>query len=119
MNYIPFLSTLIVIAFTIAVYLRYRRRKRFYLLLWTFGLLLYGIGTLSEVIMSYSFSVAVLKIWYLAGAMYTAAWLGQGTIHLLVRRRNVAQILTGVLTVLSLVALVLIIMAPITDAAAG
>lgn len=119
MNYIPFLSTLVVFAFTVAVYVRYRRRKRFYLLLWTFGLLLYGVGTLSEVIMSYSFSAPVLKIWYLAGAMYTAAWLGQGTIHLLVKKRNVASILTGVLTVLSLVALALIIMAPITDAAAG
>jgi len=51
--------------------------------------------------------------------MYTAAWLGQGTIHLLVKKRNVASVLTGVLTVLSLAALVLIIMAPITDAAAG
>lgn len=119
MNYIPFLSTLVVFAFTIAVYLRYRRRKHIYLLLWTFGLLLYGVGTLSEVIMSYSFSAPVLKIWYLAGAMYTAAWLGQGTIHLLVRKRNVAPILTGILALLSLAALALIIMAPITDAAAG
>jgi hypothetical protein len=119
MNYIPFLSTLIVIAFTIAVYMRYRRRKRTYLLLWTFGLLLYGVGTLSEVIMSFTYSDLMLKIWYLAGAMFTAAWLGQGTIHLLVRRRNVAPVLTGVLTVLSLVALGLIIFTPITEAAAS
>ena len=119
MNYIPFLATLIAFAFTIAVYLRYRRSKRFYLLLWSFGLFLYGLGTLSEVIMSFTFSGVILKIWYLAGAMYTAAWLGQGTIHLLMRRRNVAPILTGILTVLSLVALGLIIFTPITAAAAS
>lgn len=119
MNYIPFLATLIAFAFTVAVYIRYRRRKRTYLLLWTIGLLLYGLGTLSEVIMGFTFSEIVLKVWYLAGAMYTAAWLGQGTIHLLVRKRNVALILTGILTVASLIALGLIITSPITAAAAS
>lgn len=119
MNYIPLLATLVAFAFTIAVFIRYRQRKRFYLLLWTFGLFLYGLGTLSEVIMGFTFSEAVLKIWYLAGAMYTAAWLGQGTIHLLVRKRNVAPVLTVVLTILSLAALGLIIIAPLTAAEAS
>ena len=119
MNYIPFLATLIAFAFTAAVYARYRRRKSTYLLLWTIGLFLYGLGTLSEVIMGFTFSVIVLKVWYLAGAMYTAAWLGQGTIHLLVRKRNVALILTGILTVVSLIALGLIITTPITAEAAS
>jgi hypothetical protein len=69
--------------------------------------------------MSFTYSDLILKIWYLSGAMYTAAWLGQGTIHLLVRKRNVAPILTGFLTLLSLVALGLIIFTPITAAAAS
>jgi hypothetical protein len=117
MNYIPFFATLITFAFTVAVYIRYRNRKRTYLLLWTIGLFLYGLGTLSEVIMGFTFSEIVLKVWYLSGAMLTAAWLGQGTIHLLVRRGNVASVLTGILTVVSLVALGLIILSPITAAA--
>jgi hypothetical protein len=82
MNFIPVLSTLVSFAFTIAVFDRYRRKGGIHLLLWAIGLLLYGLGTLSEVILAVTFNELVLKIWYLTGAMLTAAWLGQGSIQL-------------------------------------
>ena len=119
MNVIPMLSTILTFGFTIAVYKRYLQKKRTQLLIWTFGLFLYGLGTLSEVIMSITFSELVLRIWYLTGAMLTAAWLGQGTVHLLVRKRGVARTLTVVLSLLSFLVLGLIVMAPITSAAAS
>jgi len=119
MNVIPILSTILTFIFTIAVFNRYRQKKRTHLLIWTFGLLLYGLGTLSEVVMSLTFSELVLRLWYLTGAMLTAAWLGQGTIHLLVRKRGVARTLTVGLSLLSLVAMGLIVMAPITSAVAS
>jgi hypothetical protein len=59
-----------------------------------------------------------LKIWYLSGAMLTAAWLGQGTIFLLVRKRGVAQTFAIILALVSLVAFILVMAAPITSAAA-
>jgi hypothetical protein len=51
--------------------------------------------------------------------MLTAAWLGQGTVFLLVRKRGVAPALTAVLAVLSLIALALVLFAPLTPAVAG
>jgi hypothetical protein len=119
MHYIPFLSTLVTFAFAAAVFVRYLRRRGPHLLVWTIGLVFYGIGTLSEVILGFTFSGLVLKLWYLSGAMLTAAWLGQGTVHLLVRRRGVALTLTLILAAVSLLAATLILSAPLTPAVAS
>ena len=112
MTYIPYLSTLVTFAFTAAVYNRYRQRGGTHLLLWALGLLFYGLGTLSEVILSLTFNAFVLKIWYLTGAMLTAAWLGMGTVHLLVRKGKVAQVTTWILAAVSLLAFLLVLTAP-------
>lgn len=117
MNILPYLSTIVTFAFTIAVFNRYRQRGGAYLLLWAIGLFLYGLGTLSEVVLGWTFSAPVLKLWYLTGAMLTAAWLGMGTVHLLVRRGSTAQILTGILIAVSLLAAVLVFAAPVTAGA--
>jgi hypothetical protein len=117
MNFLPYLSTIVTFAFAIAVFSRYRRRGGMHLLLWGVGLLLYGIGTLCEVILGSTFSVFVLKIWYLTGAMLTAAWLGMGTVHLLIRRGNTAMILTWVLLGVSVLAFMLVMFAPVTSTA--
>jgi hypothetical protein len=119
MNYLPFLSTLVTFAFAAAVFRRYLVKHGLYLLLWSIGLVLFGIGTLSEVILGLTFSGLVLKLWYLSGAMLTAAWLGQGTVHLLIRKRGVAMIMTAVLVAVSLLAVVLVLSAPLTSAAAS
>jgi hypothetical protein len=112
MNYLPYLSTIVTFAFTAAVFNRYRQRGGVYLLLWSFGLLLYGLGTLSEVILGLTFSMMMLKLWYLTGAMLTAAWLGMGTVHLLFRKGNPARILTWILGAVSVLAFVLVFAAP-------
>jgi hypothetical protein len=119
MHYIPFLSTLVTFAFAAAVFRRYLLKHGPHLLLWSIGLFWFGIGTLSEVILGLTFNGLVLKLWYLSGAMLTAAWLGQGTIHLLVRKRGVAWTLTGILTIISLLAAALVMTAPLTSAAAS
>ncbi|MCH7587530.1 MAG: hypothetical protein IIC78_05790 [Chloroflexi bacterium] len=119
MNIISLLSSILAAAFAIAVFNRYRHSRRLFLLLWAFGLFLYGLGTLTEVLSSLTFNTLILKIWYLSGAMLTAAWLGQGTIQLLVRKRKVASVLLGGLIILSTVSLVLVALAPTTSAAAG
>lgn len=116
MHYISIFSTLVAFVFAVAVFNRYRQRGGTHLLLWGVGLCLYGLGTLTEAVMIFTFSPLALKLWYLSGAMLTAAWLGQGTIHLLVRRAGVAPSLTGILAVVSLVALGLILAAPLTSA---
>jgi len=119
MNFIPLLSTFVTFGFAAAVLHRYQLRRGSHLLMWTIGLALYGLGTLAEVILSLRFHASVLKIWYLTGAMLTAAWLGQGTVHLLVRKGRTAWALTAGLGVVSLIGLVLVALAPITSAAAS
>jgi hypothetical protein len=119
MHYISIFSTVVVLIFALAVFDRYRSRGGTHLLLWGIGLVFFGLGTLSEAIMLFTFSEFILKFWYFSGAMMTAAWLGQGSIHLLVRKRNVARTLTVFLFLLSLVALSLLVTAPVTSAAAN
>jgi len=119
MHYIPILSTLVTFAFAAAVLSRYRYKKGPHLLFWGLGLILYGLGTLSEVILGFTFSATVLKIWYLSGAMLTAAWLGQGTIFLLVRRRGMATSMAIALALVSLASIGLLLAAPVSAAAAA
>ena len=119
MHYISIVSTLVTFIFVVAVFNRYRFKKGNHLLFWGIGLIFYGLGTLTEVILSFTFSGLALKIWYLTGAMLTAAWLGQGTIFLLIRRRGAAGALAGVLALASLAALFLVLAAPLTGAAAS
>jgi len=117
MNFLPYLSTVVTFIFAVAVYNRYRERGGVHLLLWAIGLLFYGIGTLTEVTLGLTFSVLAVKLWYLTGAMLTAAWLGMGTVHLLIRKGNTAQVLTWVLAGVSVLAFVLIMIAPVTSTA--
>lgn len=105
-KYTPFLSTLITFAFAVAVLNRYRYRRGAHLLLWGVGLILYGAGTFTEAYLSLGWSELALRVWYLTGAMLTAAWLGQGTAHLLIRRRSAALVLTALLALATLVSLV-------------
>lgn len=119
MNYISIFSTIVTLVFIIAVFNRYRYKKGTHLFMWGMGLVFYGLGTLAEVILSFTFSPLVLRIWYLSGAMLTAAWLGQGTVYLLVRKRRIANVLAAVLLILSVVSLALVLTAPLTPAAAA
>ncbi len=110
---LPFLSTLITFVFAAAVLQRYVHRRGIHLLLWGIGLVLYGAGTFTEAYLALGWSETALRVWYLSGAMLTAAWLGQGTVHLLVRRRGVAGTLTAILTLVSLVAIVKVFSLPV------
>ncbi len=117
MHIFSFLATIVSFIFAAAVFKRWSYKKPKHLLLWGIGLVLYGLGTLSEVVLSYTFSPFWLKLWYLCGAMLTAAWLGQGTVYLLVRRRRLADLLMVFLALASLLSLGLMIAAPLTPAA--
>ena len=119
MHIFSFLATIVSFIFAAAVFKRWSYKKPKHLLLWGIGLVLYGLGTLSEVLLSYTFSPLWLKLWYLCGAMLTAAWLGQGTVYLLVRRGRLADLLMAFLALASLLSLILMIAAPLTEAAAG
>lgn len=111
---LPFLSTAITFVFAAVVLNRYWHGRRKHSLMWGIGLVLYGLGTFSEAYLALAWSGAILRLWYLTGAMLTAAWLGQGTAYLLIRKRGVADAMALVLLVVSLLAALLIAFAPVT-----
>jgi hypothetical protein len=113
MHYISLAATIVTFAFASAVFYRFSHRKGMHLLMWGIGLVFYGLGTLGEVILSMEYSPFVLRMWYFSGAMMTAAWLGQGTIFLLIRKRGVAPALTWGLLAVSLGAAFLVFTAPV------
>lgn len=117
LHLLPFTSTLITAAFAVAVFSRYFRRGGTHLLFWGMGLTLYGLGTFSEAFLGLAWSPFMLRVWYICGAMLTAAWLGQGTLYLLVRKPGVAHSFAIGLTIVSAVALVSVFLAPTTKMA--
>lgn len=116
-HFLPFLSTAITFFFAVAVFNRYRLGRRPHSLMWGIGLTFYGLGTLAEAYLALRWSPTLLRLWYLCGAMLSAAWLGQGTIFLLVRKPGVASSIALGLAAVSLVAAVAVFTAPISGAA--
>jgi hypothetical protein len=84
----PFTSFLISFIFAGFVFKRYLERRGLHLLLWGIGMIFYGIGGFSEGFYgAFGWNPFVFRIWYLFGAILVAAWLGQGTVYLLVNKK--------------------------------
>jgi hypothetical protein len=116
-RWLPFTSTVLAVVFAGAVLVRYYRRRRLYLLFWGLGLIYYSLGTFAEFYSSYAWNPLVFRLWYLGGAILAAAWLGQGTVYMLVRRRNVAHRLAAGLIVASALAIGVTFNTPLDDSA--
>jgi hypothetical protein len=96
---VPFASSLISFVFAGFVLRRYAQRKGAHLLLWGIGMIFYGIGGFTEGYYgAFGWNTLIFRLWYLFGAILVAAWLGQGTVYLLARRRwaNAFMILLAV-----------------------
>ncbi len=101
---LPLMSALLTTVFAAVVLHRWRQRRRPHLLLWGIGLIFYAVGGFMEAYYGLvGWHPWVFRLWYLCGAVLVAAWLGQGTAFLLMRRRW-AQILLGILVLGSLYA---------------
>jgi hypothetical protein len=99
---LPFLASLVSFTFAFFIFRRYRVRRGPHLLLWGIGMVFYGIGGFCEAYFGvFGWSPLIFRMWYLFGAMLVAAWLGQGTVYLLAKRRW-ANALMVVLAVASL-----------------
>lgn len=99
---IPLISTIVSFVFGITLLDQFFARRRPFQLLWTIGLFMYGISTFTEFFTeTYGLHEVMFRLWFFFGAICVAAYLGQGTIYLLLRRR-VAHILMAVLLVLSI-----------------
>ena len=97
MSYVPLVTCVVSLVFAIAVLDQYFARRKPYQLLWAIGLFMYSLSTFTEFWWNIYGHVDVLyRLWYLVGAVLVAAYLGQGTLYLLMRRRR-AHIIMAVL----------------------
>lgn len=95
-TWIPFTSFIVSIVSALFVLRRYLSRRGTHLLLWGVGLIFYGIGGFCEWYYgAFGWHPLIYRLWYLFGAILVAAWLGQGTVYLLAKRRlaNVLMVL--------------------------
>ena len=74
--------------FAFFVFKRYLERKGAHLLVWSVGIVFYGIGGFCEAYYgAFGWNPLIFRLWYLLGAILVAAWLGQGTVYLVAKRK--------------------------------
>jgi hypothetical protein len=110
LNVMPFVTIVVMVILTLDVYRRYLSHHggHAYLLIWGIGLTMFSLATLSEGLLGLGWNDWVFRAWYLFGAILSAAWIGQGTVHLLVRR-GWAAISLVILVIASLAATALLL----------
>ena len=85
---LPFLSSALSFVFAAFVGDQWLRRRQPYQLVWTIGLLWYGISAGTEFLGgAFGWNEPLYRTWYLVGAFGVAAYLGLGTVYLLNRTR--------------------------------
>ncbi|NIS82366.1 MAG: hypothetical protein GTO14_19650 [Anaerolineales bacterium] len=106
---LPFISSVVMIFFTLSVFQRWIVRRKPHFLFWSLGLAMFTIGSFAEAYFAViGWSVPMFFGWYLFGAALNAAWLGHGTLLLLIRKRWVNAV-TALLIAGSLVTAFLMI----------
>ncbi len=113
-NVLPFITIVVLVLLTADVFRRYlsHHGAHTYTLIWGIGLAMFTLATLSEGLLGLTWNAWAFRAWYLFGAILSAAWIGQGTVHLLVRK-GWAKILLGILIVASLGAALLLLGTPL------
>ncbi len=105
--FLPFLSSTLSFVFALFLLDQWLERRRPYQLIWTIGMVWYGISAGTEFWGgAFGWSEPLYRTWYLIGAVYVAAWLGLGTMYLLGKTRfgygaAISFVLAGLFTYLS------------------
>ena len=106
-TFLPFISTAVMVVFTVSVLQRFRTRRKAHFLFWGIGLAMFTAGSFAEAYFAiFGWSAIVFFLWYFFGAALNAGWIGHGTLMLLVRKRW-RHVVTGLLIVGSVAATVL------------
>jgi len=104
---LPLTSSILAFVFALMLLDQWRDRQRPYQLVWAMGMLWFGLGAAAEFVGgAIGWNEALYKLWYLVGAIFTAGWLGLGTLYLLRRTRfgyafAITLIVAGLYTVLA------------------
>jgi hypothetical protein len=112
-HYLPLITTAISIAFAASLYRRWTVRHAPHLWWWALGITTYGLGTAIESsITLFGNSVALTKLWYIAGALLGGYPLAQGSLYLSWPRKA-ANRLTAVSVAFVVTAAVLVLLSPV------
>ena len=115
-NYIPILTSILAIYFSIELIKHYRARPSRYILWWMIGVIAYGVGTITESVnILFGWSELNFRFWYISGALLGGAPLAQGTVYLLVKEK-IANVLTAILLVVIVAAAISVILSPVNAA---
>jgi hypothetical protein len=96
-HYLPILTTVIAVAFTLTLYKRWKQNPSArYLMWWTIGIAMYGIGTLTESLTTvFGWSEPVFRGWYISGVLLGGAPLATGTVYLVMSKKSADKIATA------------------------
>jgi hypothetical protein len=111
---IPVVTTLLTAGFFFIIYNHWESKgKPSYLFWWTFGILSYGLGTLTESWVGlFGWNVVVFKAWYILGALLGGFPLAQGSVFLFFKHRT-AKIMATIVSSIILIASILVILSPV------
>ena len=104
---VPLITAIVSLLFAFTVLDQFFARRKPYQLVWAVGLLMYSVAAGAEFWMESHRLVEselAYRLWYLIGAIFVAAYLGMGTVYLLLRRRT-ANIIMGALLAVSVYAI--------------
>jgi hypothetical protein len=105
--FLPLGSSLLSFVFAVFLLDQWRERRKPYQLIWTIGMLMYGVSAGTEFLGgALGWSEPLYRAWYLTGAVWVAGWLGLGTMYLLAKTRfgygaALSLLLAGLFTFLS------------------
>ncbi|MEE8524111.1 MAG: hypothetical protein V3T72_09280 [Thermoanaerobaculia bacterium] len=103
---LPICSSLVGFSFIFLIFRRYSRKGGTHLLIWGVGLVFFATGSFTESLHGlFGWNDLAFRFWYLFGAVLIAAWMGQGTVHLLASKKA-AFACAAVLVIASLYATV-------------
>lgn len=112
-HYIPILTTVVSAIFFVIIFKHYLAKKKKYLLWWALGVLLYGLGTLTESLVTLTgWSPVLFRLWYVFGAIYGGVLLAQGSGYLLLKDKTM-KFLTPAMLFVTLSASLLIFISPL------
>lgn len=102
--YLPILTTVVAVFFTVTLARRYRAKGGgMHLLWWAIGTATYGAGTLLESsITLFGWNEEFFRLWYIFGALLGGAPLAQGSAYLHLRRRTADRLTVALLAVVTL-----------------
>jgi hypothetical protein len=115
---IPIASAIILAFLTFDLYRRWQEHQgtHRHLMFWGVGLGMFALASLCDGLLRLAWNELAFIGWYLFGAILSAAWIGEGTLFLLVRRQWVV-VTAVVLAIASILVLVILLSTPLTATA--